>query len=165
MEIETHRRVVVSGPRPRNHPDFPLRGLVRCEACDRPLTGSWSKGRAGGYYAYYHCQPQCRATNVNKVALEGQFVELLAELQPSAGYMRLVTEHVLTVWRARRQESRSVAATAEHRVQTAQQRLDRLDDAFLFAQTIDQDTYTRQRDRLRQELATARLDQPRHSDR
>ena len=165
MEIETHRRVVVSGPRPRNHPDFPLRGFVRCEACDRPLTGSWSKGRAGGYYAYYHCQPQCRATNVSKVALEGQFVELLAELQPSAGYMRLVTEHVLTVWRARRQESRSVAATTEHRVQTAQQRLDRLDDAFLFAQTIDQDTYTRQRDRLRQELATARLDQPRHSDR
>ena len=44
-------RVVVAGPRPRNHPDFPLRGFVRCEMCNRPLTGSWSKGR-NGHYAY-----------------------------------------------------------------------------------------------------------------
>jgi DNA invertase Pin-like site-specific DNA recombinase len=33
-------RVVVAGPRPRNHPDFPLRGFVRCETCGRPLTGA-----------------------------------------------------------------------------------------------------------------------------
>jgi site-specific DNA recombinase len=83
-------RIVVSGPRPRNHPDFPLRGFVRCEVCGRPLTGSWSKGRAGAYYAYYHCQPRCRAANVSKVALEGEFVDLLADLQLSAGFMRLV---------------------------------------------------------------------------
>ena len=36
-------RVVVSGPRHRNRPDFPLRGFVRCESCGRGLTGSWSK--------------------------------------------------------------------------------------------------------------------------
>jgi site-specific DNA recombinase len=40
-------RVVVAGPRQRSHPDFPLRGFVRCEICGRPLTGSWSKGRNG----------------------------------------------------------------------------------------------------------------------
>lgn len=70
-------RVVVAGPRPRNHPDFPLRGFVSCEACGRPLTGSWSKGR-NGRYAYYHCQRQCRAVNVSKVKLEGAFVDELA---------------------------------------------------------------------------------------
>jgi hypothetical protein len=133
----------VAGPRPRNHPDFPLRGFAWCTACARPLTGSWSKGRAGNYYAYYHCQPKCRTVNVNKAALEGQFVELLAELQPSPGFMRLVKEHVLTAWRALQQESRSAALLAERRTKTIQQRLDRLDDAFLFAQTIDEETYTR----------------------
>jgi hypothetical protein len=40
-------RIVVAGPRQRNDPDFPLRGFVRCDACGRPLTGSWSKGRTG----------------------------------------------------------------------------------------------------------------------
>ena len=38
-------RIVVTGPRQRNHPDFPLRGFVRCDTCGKPLTGSWSKGR------------------------------------------------------------------------------------------------------------------------
>jgi hypothetical protein len=38
-------RVSSTAPRQRAHPDFPLRGFVRCEFCGRGLTGSWSKGR------------------------------------------------------------------------------------------------------------------------
>ena len=69
-------RVAVSTPRQRNHPDFPLRGFVRCESCGRPLTGSWSKGRTARY-AYYHCPRRCRAVNVCKATLEGAFVDEL----------------------------------------------------------------------------------------
>ncbi len=39
-----------------------------------------------------------------------------------------------------------------------QQKLDRLDDAFLFAQTIDGRCYERQRDRLREELTLVQMD-------
>jgi site-specific DNA recombinase len=39
-------RVMSTAPRQRAHPDFPLRGFVRCESCGRGLTGSWSKGRS-----------------------------------------------------------------------------------------------------------------------
>ena len=101
-------RIVVTGPRQRNHPDFPLRAFVRCDTCGKPLTGSWSKGR-NGHYAYYHCQRQCRAVNVSKAELEGQ-------------------------------------------------KRDRLDEAFLFAQTVDGKSYERQRDRLREELTLAQID-------
>jgi site-specific DNA recombinase len=96
-------RIVVAGPRQRNHPDFPLRGFVRCEACGRPLTGSWSRGRHG-HYAYSHCQRQCRAVNVSKAELEGAFADELALLQPTAGYMRLVKHRILHVWEQRRAE-------------------------------------------------------------
>ena len=50
--------------------------------------------------------------------------------------------------------------TAEHekRVKAIQQKLDRLDDAFLFAETIDSKSYERQRDRLREELTLAQID-------
>jgi hypothetical protein len=34
-----------TAPRQRAHPDFPLRGFVRCASCGRGLTGSWSKAR------------------------------------------------------------------------------------------------------------------------
>jgi len=91
VQAVLHGRIMVAGPRQRNHPDFPLRGFVRCEPCARPLTGSWSKGR-NGHYAYYHCQCQCRAVNVSKVKLEGAFVDELALLQPTPGYMRLVKD-------------------------------------------------------------------------
>ena len=81
--------IVVAGRRPRNHPDFRLRGLVPCESCGRPLTGSWSKRRTE-YYADYHCQRECCAVNVSKTKLEGSFLDELALLPadcrlPAAG--------------------------------------------------------------------------------
>jgi site-specific DNA recombinase len=154
-------RVQRSAPRVRNHPDFPLRGFVRCETCGRPLTGSWSKGR-NDHYAYYHCQRQCRAVNVNKASLEGLFADELALLQPTVGYMRLVRDRVLHVWQQLTSDVKDRAADAERRVKAIQQKLDRLDEAFLYAQTIDLTSYGRQRDRLREELTLAQID--RHAE-
>ena len=39
-------RPPIAAPKLRSHPDFPLSNFVRCEACGRGLTGSWSKGRS-----------------------------------------------------------------------------------------------------------------------
>ena len=150
-------RVVVAGPRQRNHPDFPLRAFVRCEACGRPLTGSWSKGR-NGHYAYYHCQRQCRAVNVSKVKLEGAFVDELALLQPTPGYMRLVKDRILHVWEQRRAEANDRTTEQQRRVSAIQQKLDKLDEAFLYSEAIDVTTYGRQRDKLREELTLAKID-------
>ena len=154
-------RVHVTGPRQRTRPDFPLKGLVRCEACGRPLTASWSKGR-NGHYAYYHCWRQCRAVNVAKAKLEGMFVDELKELQPTPGYMRLVKEHVLRAWEQRKAEVCQDLIEIERRSKAIKQKLDRLDEAFLFAQSIDIDTYDRHKDKLRQELTLLQIDH--HSD-
>ena len=130
---------------------------MRCEACARPLTGSWSKGR-NDHYAYYHCQRQCRAVNVSKAKLEGLFADELALLQPTPGYMRLVKDRVLHVWQQVTSEIKERAADSERRVKAIQQKLDRLDEAYLFAQTIDLTSYERQRDKLREELTLAHID-------
>jgi len=153
-------RVQVTGPRQRSRPDFPLKGVVRCAECGRELTASWSKGR-NGRYAYYHCWRQCRAVNITKAKLEGLFVDELKQLQPTAGYMRLVKELVLRAWQERKVEVGREASDTERRAKAIQQKLDRLDEAFLFAQSIDITTYERQRDRLRQELTLTDID--RHS--
>ena len=96
--------------------------------------------------------------NVSKAALEGAFADELALLQPSAGYMRLVKDRILYVWEQRRSEAKDRTVEQEERVKLIQQKLDRLDDAFLFAQSIDAKTYERQRDRLREELTLAQID-------
>ena len=153
-------RIQVVGPHERNRPDFPLKGLVRCAECGRPLTASWSKGRSGRY-PYYHCWRQCRAVNVTKAKLEGLFTDELERLQPTPGYMRLVKDLVLRAWHERKAVVGRDAADAERNAKTIQQKLDRLDEAFIYAKAIDVDTYERQRDRLRQELTLTQID--RHS--
>ena len=97
--------------------------------------------------------------NVGKAELEGAFADELALLQPTAGYMRLVKDRILQVWEQRRAEARDRTIDQERRVKAIQQKLDRLDEAFLFAQTIDGKSYERQRDRLREELTLAQIDQ------
>jgi DNA invertase Pin-like site-specific DNA recombinase len=150
-------RVPVATARQRNHPDFPLRGFVRCETCGRPLTGSWSKGR-NGRYAYYHCPRRCRAVNVSKAALEGAFVDELALLQPTPGCMRLVKDQVLCVWEQECAAAQDRAAEQERRLKAVRLKLDRLDEAFLYSESIDLDTYSRQRDKLREELTLSKID-------
>jgi site-specific DNA recombinase len=150
-------RIRIVAPRERNRPDFPLRGLVRCDACGRGLTASWSKGR-NDRFAYYHCRPQCRAINISKTKLEGLFVEELERLQPTPGYMRLIKESVLRVWHERKAAIKNDTADQERRVKAIHQKLDWLDEAFILAKTIDLDTYERQRDRLREELTLAQID-------
>jgi hypothetical protein len=49
-------------------------------------------------------------------------------------------------------------ADQERPDQDDSQKLDRLDEAFLFAQSIDATSYERQRDRLREELTLAQID-------
>jgi site-specific DNA recombinase len=151
-------RVQVTAPRQRNHPDFPLRGIVRCETCRRPVTGSWSKGKKGGYYAYYHCPQRCARINISKPELESLFVEELKCVQPTPGYMRLVKEHVLRTWQKQKGDIKLRVAETERRAKTIRQKLDRLDEMFIYAQAVDQATYDRQRDKLREELTLTQID-------
>ena len=153
-------RYEVTSPRQRNDPDFPLRGCVRCETCSRPLTASWSKGRSD-YYAYYHCRGRCRTVNISKAKLEELFVDELARLQPTPGFMRLVKDRVLSAWRQMQGDARKRIAETERKQKAIREKLDRLEQAFLFERSIDIDTYDRHRDKLREELTLAQME--RHS--
>ena len=55
-----------------------------------------------GHYAYCRCQRWSASVNVSKAVLEGAFVDELAFLQPTPGYMRLVKDRILYVWEQRR---------------------------------------------------------------
>lgn len=71
------------------------------------------------------------AVNVTKAKLEGLFVDELEQLQPTPGYMRLAKELVLRAWQERKAEVGREAADTERRANAIQQKLDRLDEAFL----------------------------------
>jgi hypothetical protein len=151
-------RLEITAPRQRNDPVFPLRGYVRCEACGKPLTASWSKGRSD-YYAYYHCRGRCRgAVNISKTKLEELFVDELARLQPTQGFMRLVKDRVLHAWRDIKSDAKHRIAELERKQKAIREKLDRLDEAFLYERTIDIDAYDRHRDKLREALTLVQMD-------
>ncbi len=76
----------VAAPRNTNNPDFPLRNILKCSSCKKPLTGSWSKGRHNRY-AYYHCV--CGAVRVARKAMEERFYESLKTIQPGEKFRKL----------------------------------------------------------------------------
>jgi hypothetical protein len=75
--------------------------------------------------------------------------------------MRLVKDRVLSAWREMQRDAKQRIAEIERRQKTVREKLDRLDQAFLFERSIDMDTYDRHRDKLREELTLAQMD--RHS--
>ena len=158
VQVRLKGRGVVLTPHQRNHPDFPLRRFVACDACGTPLTGSWSRGRSSRY-AYYSCRDRsCRRIKVRKERLDAEFVTLLERLQPNADYMRLFKEIVLDVWQARQADVTRLRVDLGRRVAAVRQRLDQLDDAFIYRHAIDQTTYDHQRDTLREERTLAEVE-------
>ena len=110
---------------------------------------------------YYHCRPGCRAVNVTKAALEGLFADELALLQPTPGYMRLLKESVLRIWKARKAAVRDEIATAERAGQSHPREAGPPRRGVPFERSIDIETYDRHAEKLREELTLARID--RHS--
>jgi hypothetical protein len=70
--------------------------------------------------------------------------------------MNLVKDRILHVWEQRRADAQDRPAEQERRVKAIQQRLDRLDEGFLYSESIDLTSYGLQRDKLREALTLAK---------
>ncbi len=89
--------------------DFPLRGAVTCGHCGGAFTACWSKGR-NGYHAYYLCGRRgCESygKSIRRDLMEGQFQDLLKELQPSANLFLAARAMFKDIWDHRLSNSES----------------------------------------------------------
>jgi site-specific DNA recombinase len=93
-------------PKLKSNPDFPLRRLVRCEACRTPLTGAYCKGRRGCRYPRYWCrQKGCRAVSALKANLESEFQSFLGRLRPDQEKVADFPKIAARVWESKRGNS------------------------------------------------------------
>ena len=72
--------------------------------------------------------------------------------------MRLFRAIVLDAWKTRHANAASLRTTLEAKLADLKSRESTLEDAYVFDKRIDAITYERQRDRLREEIALARLE-------
>ena len=82
----------------RDSDKFPLRGLLLCPTCMKPLTASTSTGKLGTKYGYYRCYREPGHVNVRADVVEAQFLDLLDRLTPKPERMRLIEKVFRDRW-------------------------------------------------------------------
>ncbi len=156
-------QLILSGKRPsiapklRNHPDFPLRNFVKCSACGKKLTGSWSTGRKKVKYAYYHCRTKGCSLNVKKEALDAKFYELLRSIQPNADVLALFEAIILDVWKNKQAEQIKEEYRLEMELNALSKKKDRIDELMIKG-TFDDATYKKKIEEMNSEIIIKRTE-------
>lgn len=133
--------------------EFPLRRFAYCATCERPLTASWSTGKKGVRYPYYHCHKSCVSTP--KRALEDAFVAFLDQLTPDDDWLKVCRSTLMVAWRGECDRAAAQRGQIEAEATRLRANLRRLDEAFLYEQVIDQATYSARRAEAQERLTLA----------
>ncbi len=82
------------------HLDFPLRGFVLCDSCQRPMTACWAAGRTEKY-AYYLCRTpgciECKKS-IRREVMHDHFGAVLDDLTPAPKLVDMMRGFVKTAW-------------------------------------------------------------------
>ena len=86
------------------NPDFPLRGCVNCELCNKKLTGAPSKGNGGTYYKYFCTNKRCALREMDIIKsteaddMHEQFKNFVKEQEPIDEVVDLVLSLFGEIW-------------------------------------------------------------------
>jgi site-specific DNA recombinase len=108
--------------------DFPLRGYVICEPCQKSLTGSWSKGR-NDRYANYHCKSKdCvyYGKSIQRTKIESEFESILEELKPQSDILDFSNAILKDVWKEKISKNQKDKHINSHGIETLQEQIDAL---------------------------------------
>ena len=108
--------------------------------CNKPLTGSWSRGKTKKY-AYYHCNTKsCKFGNIRKEKLETIFVETLQSLEPSEKVLELFDHIIIDIWDTKKKDSLQTIAKLENDIKTLKEHKRKIADLVIVG-TFDDKTY------------------------
>ena len=118
--------------------DFPLRGFVTCHDCGNQLTASWSKSKTGKRHPYYMCFTKgCDSyrKSIRRDVLEGEFVDLLRDMQPSENLYKLAKAMFKSAWDQRVAQAQAACLTFKRDVAKLEKQIDGLLDRIVEAST------------------------------
>ncbi len=136
-----------------HNPDFPLKRTIRCFTCKRNLTGSWSRSR-GRRYPYYHCPrsdcgDMCR---IRRGLIEDLFTERLDRFALKPQFLGLFEAVLTDAWRDAQREHAKHRHILKNRLEKLRQDKLKLEEAFIFHEKIDDQTYNEHLNRLRERM-------------
>ncbi len=98
------------------NPEFPLRGLVLCQHCKKPMTASFNTSRNGQRYPNYFCKTNgCPFQNkiIRRKDLEENFVTLLHITKLDSTAINLASEVLTDVWSQQQAQAFDAQAAQE----------------------------------------------------
>lgn len=103
--------------------EFPLKGTLKCEFCNHPLTTSPSSGN-GGLYPYYECRKKnCGRVRIRSSKAHKQFTAILEHIRPTDRVIQLFQHMVLADWDKAIFEAQQAADILEKRLEGLRQEL------------------------------------------
>ena len=99
--------------------DFPVRGSVNCNDCDKPLSACWSKSKTGKKHPYYFCfNRECPShrKSIRRSVVEAAVEGALKEVTPEKPILALAKAMLRDIWDRRREEALEAAKQAETRL-------------------------------------------------
>jgi len=130
---ETYKRIQLrlqgkarTSIRQDTNPDFPLRGFILCDSCERPFTGSWSRGNTKRYAYYFCCNKKCGDMNksIRREVIEEHFIRILQNISPPKEFSGMTLAALEHCWWQTNEEHRTVIGnlTGEiHRIERRKQ--------------------------------------------
>jgi site-specific DNA recombinase len=106
--------------------DFPLRGLILCPDCLKPVTASLSTGKLGNKFPYYFCHRAKGHISVRAETVETAFIELLERLTPKPEQMELIERVFRSAWKGRAQTAVADAAALRRELAKQEARKERV---------------------------------------
>jgi site-specific DNA recombinase len=171
-KIQTRLKGTAKAPARKDiNADFPLRGFVLCNDCEKPLTACWSQGK-NQKYPYYRCPTKGCVSyrkSIKRDELESQFELVLEGLQPSEGLFGLVKAMFRDAWDIRlgktSEDSKGIKANIKQLEKQVDQLLDRIVDASSSAvvSAYEKRIAKLEREKLLAEEQLAKSGKPRHT--
>jgi site-specific DNA recombinase len=108
--------------------EFPLRGLIHCDNCNHPLTGSASKGRNGKHH-YYHCN-HCHKVRVRVDEIDRRMQEILGELTITNPAKKIYTLMLKQILPEKTTIRKRPVDKIENEISQLKIRMNKLEDGF-----------------------------------
>lgn len=118
---------------------FPLRGYVDCSACNKQLTASFSRGKLGKRYPYYHCTSKC-GTRYTAADLNDAIIKELCKWKPHPAIKHLYKLVLADVLEQNRRQHKEQLKKSQQELKNYADKLSRARELVLVS-AIDPDDF------------------------
>jgi len=132
---------------------IPMRAVLKCH-CGKPLTGSASRGRHGGYFYYYRCITTGH-NNFNANRAHEQFLQACELMSLSEGQVKFIRDGAEATIERQLSVSAEVITQKNGELEKMQEKLFAVEEKWI-NDTISRDTYDRWVGNYNSEMTTIR---------